>query len=153
MRKVKSYSNRSSILLFEIIIAIAFFAVASTVCIQMFAKAYTVTERSKALDFAVTKSSSIASLIAAEDDIDTVLVRQYPEITREDETYTLFYDRQYRATDREHYYYRVAIAPATAGAAPSTYTISLNQSDSLTPLYSLDVACYQGRQTAVKEVP
>ena len=52
--------SKSGLFLMELIIAICFFAVASAVCVQLFAHAHTLSQRSKGIQMAVLNAQSVA---------------------------------------------------------------------------------------------
>ena len=53
--------SKSGLFLMELIIAICFFAVASAVCVQLFASAYTISRRGEGMQMAVMHSQSAIS--------------------------------------------------------------------------------------------
>ena len=52
--------SKSGLFLMELIIAICFFAVASAICIQLFAHAHNLSQRSKGIQMAVINAQSVA---------------------------------------------------------------------------------------------
>lgn len=63
-----SYFKRvrsSNLFLMELILSIFFFILTASLCVQVFAKAHTVSEDAKALNFAVTECGSAAELVTA----------------------------------------------------------------------------------------
>ena len=65
--------SKSGLFLMELIIAICFFAVASAICVQLFAAAHTLSRRSIGIQMAVTNAQSVAEgFKMLGDDIDTL---------------------------------------------------------------------------------
>ena len=52
--------SKSGLFLMELIIAICFFAVASAICVQLFANAHILSQRSKGIQMAVLNAQSVA---------------------------------------------------------------------------------------------
>ena len=52
--------SKSGLFLMELIIAICFFAISSAICIQLFAAAHTLSQRSKGIQMAVINAQSVA---------------------------------------------------------------------------------------------
>lgn len=63
MNKQSSRIGASGLLLTETLIAVLFFSVASAICLQLFVKAHTVTNRTEALELSVSQGSSVVSLL------------------------------------------------------------------------------------------
>ena len=65
--------SKSGLFLMELLIAICFFAVASAVCVQLFAHAHTLSQRSKGIQMAVLQAQSVAEGFRGfEGDIETL---------------------------------------------------------------------------------
>lgn len=58
--KYQRHNNTSSLFLLELILAVLFFSVASTLCIQIFTKAHLMSQDARDLNFAVNEVSSMA---------------------------------------------------------------------------------------------
>ena len=52
--------SKSGLFLMELIIAICFFAISSAICVQLFAAAHTLSQRSKGIQMAVVNAQSVA---------------------------------------------------------------------------------------------
>ena len=63
--KYQRHNNISSLFLLELILAVLFFSVASTLCIQIFTKAHLMSQDARDLNFAVNEVSSMAEQISA----------------------------------------------------------------------------------------
>ena len=65
--------SKSGLFLMELIIAICFFAVASAICVQLFAHAHTLSQRSKGIQMAVINAQSVAEgFRGLEGDVDAL---------------------------------------------------------------------------------
>jgi len=61
----KYTSSKSGLFLIELIISIAFFAVSSAICVQLFAQAHTLSSKSGDINMAVTSAQSAAEYFKA----------------------------------------------------------------------------------------
>ncbi|MFV0362073.1 MAG: hypothetical protein ACK5LL_03165 [Suipraeoptans sp.] len=138
----KEFRSRSTILLIEIIIAICFFAVSSAICLQIFVKSHTISDDSKALDFAVTQTTSIGELLKNNPEIKSSLSDYYSGLTKENDQYVLFFDKSYNPCDKSDYYYRIVIEEGYNDGT-ALFTITMNKVKTLNPLYSLEIVSYQ----------
>lgn len=90
----------------ELVIAILFFAVAGTVCLQIIVRSHTLTRDSKDLNQAVAACSSVAELVSGADSFEDALrlmKEVFPEAeeSSSDETvFTLYYDKEGQVTDQ-----------------------------------------------------
>lgn len=80
--KRRTTARSSSLFLMELIIAILFFSVAASICVQFFVKARLMSQEAAALDAAVADCTSAAEAILAGEDEDAVfanLTAVYPD--------------------------------------------------------------------------
>ncbi|MCH1978283.1 hypothetical protein MCG44_00755 [Lawsonibacter sp. OA9] len=77
-------ANKSGIFLLELLLSILLFAVASTICIQIFAKSHTLSTDAERLDHSVNLAQSIASCIQSGITTPEELQKLYPEGTCSD---------------------------------------------------------------------
>ncbi len=85
----------SSLFLIEIIFSILFFAVASSVCVQILAKAHTMSQEARNLNFAVIECSSAAEILTAGEskaDAESLISGYYNYAKTEDGKITVFFD-------------------------------------------------------------
>lgn len=85
----------SSLFLMEIIFSILFFALVSSACVQIFAKAHTMSQDARNLNFAVIECSSAAEMLAeSESRTDAVQLMSgyYSYAETENGTITVFFD-------------------------------------------------------------
>ncbi|MCP1102361.1 hypothetical protein M2454_001031 [Aequitasia blattaphilus] len=134
----KTYTSRSLILLMEIIISFTFFALSSAICIQLFVKAYTISQTSQALDYAVTQVSSIADLLSENSNVSEALSPYYETLVQEKENYMIYFDEEHNLCDKEDYYYRVLIREDQK--QEGLFTIVFTREDSVSPLYEVTVS-------------
>ena len=87
----------------ELIIAILFFSMASTVCIQLFAKSHLLSKETVNLNHAVIWSQNLAeSYLATEGDMETLSsLFETAVYERETATITLFFDKDWNATSQD----------------------------------------------------
>jgi|GEM_PF-2682894 len=137
------YTNRSNLLLLEIIIALLFFSVSSGVCIQIFIKSHTISDNSKTLDFAVTQSASLGEILTEGGDAYTAMSMYYQTPEIQDGSYLFYFDENYKICKMEDYCYRIVVKPETDKDGLPAYTITTNHQQSLSPLYVLTVISYQ----------
>lgn len=77
----KNRPKSSSIFLIELILAILFFSIAGSFCVQFFVKSHILSKRSQALAFAVNECSSIAEICRTCEsaaDATSILTKEYP---------------------------------------------------------------------------
>ena len=91
-------SNRarpSSLFLMEIIFSILFFAIASSACVQIFAKAHTMSQDARNLNFAVIECSSAAEMLSESEsktDAVQIISGYYNHAETENGTISVFFD-------------------------------------------------------------
>jgi hypothetical protein len=94
----------SSLFLTELVIAILFFAVAATVCLQIIVRSHILTRDSKELNTAVSACSSISELVSGAgsfEDACRLIQEVFPTAEEEPEetSFTLYYDKNGQMTD------------------------------------------------------
>lgn len=94
-------NTRSSLFLIELMIAILFFALGSTVCIQVFVKAYTVDQDAKKLSFASLQASSAASALKYTDGTPASMKEYFPLITEENGELVVYYDKNFHSCEKK----------------------------------------------------
>lgn len=109
-------AKRSSLFLLELIIAILFFSLTSAVCVQLFARAHTISRQTQELNTALEKVSGCTEIFLAGDDFsavfgDTVSCIQNPDGSA---VYTLYYDDswQFCADTDAAYELQIRVTPA-----------------------------------------
>jgi len=71
-------SSKSGAFLLELLLVILFFSIASAVCVELFVKSYTLSEKSMHLNTSVLCAENIAELFLASDSGMDILVLTYP---------------------------------------------------------------------------
>lgn len=136
---MKSAHSKSGLFLFELIFAILFFALASAVCVRLFAEAHLTSLHSRDLSHALTEAQSAAECFKASPG-DLQRLADLLGAHREGETLVLDYDRDWALTDQDGEY-RLILAPQ--GGTPAAAQITVSQEGKADPLYSLQVKKYQ----------
>lgn len=94
----KYQAHKSSLFLMELIIAIVFFALASSVCLQLFVKSHLLSRQTKELNTAVNLCSSAAESIHQCEGSEEVLRELMPQLTVSQEKPLLaYYDEEFQA--------------------------------------------------------
>lgn len=87
--------HKSSLFLMELLFAILFFALGSSICVQIFVKAYQVNKHARELSFASSKVSETASVIQYSN-IDLLSIQElFPYASKKGEEILIFYDSAY----------------------------------------------------------
>lgn len=128
--------SKSSLLLIELIIVLFFFLLISLVCIQVFAKAHTLSRSSRELSHAQTLVSSAAEVLEVTDGSLKNFQLYFPEIQQESDSLIMFYDGDFQVCPAESAVYTLKIQCQSA-KDQKLGTISFCKSE--TVLYSLDV--------------
>nr|WP_297934766.1 hypothetical protein [uncultured Blautia sp.] len=94
----KYQAHKSSLFLMELIIATVFFALASSVCLQLFVKSHLLSRQTKELNTAVNLCSSTAESIRQCEGSEEVLRELMPQLTVSQEKPLLaYYDEEFQA--------------------------------------------------------
>ena len=104
----KQPTRRSSLFLMELIIAILFFSLASTVCVRIFVKSHTLEEESIQLNHAVLAASSVAEIFRNQENPFEILEKQYPDGIKNENHYQFFYDEDWSLCNKNEALYTVA---------------------------------------------
>ena len=130
---------KSSLFLIEIMINILFFSVLITICLQLFFKAYTLSENTSALHRAVTACTSIAEVYQSDPNGEEVLLTIYPDAIALKKTLLIYYDKHFLPCTKTESAYRAVLIN---DASQHTATISFYALDEAEPLYTLSVSSY-----------
>ena len=103
----KQPAKRSSLFLMELIIAILFFSLASTVCVRIFVKSHTLEEESIQLNHAVLVTSSVAEIFRNQENPFEILEMQYPDGVKSDNHYQFFYAKDWSLCNKDEAVYTV----------------------------------------------
>lgn len=139
----KHSSNRSGILLMEIIIAILFFSVVSAVCLQLFVKSHNLSKDSESLAYAVNEATSIAECIRSGQSNLDILKESYSDLIEEDGNYFIYYDNDFNSIrQKKEAFYYLEITPAKIDDATKSYNIAIFKADTKSGIYDLTVTVY-----------
>lgn len=133
----KTPANRSSLFLMEIIIAILFFCVAGTVCIQLFVKSHLLTRESKELTMAVNEVTSAVSLVDHNVDLPTAIEDSYPSAVEKYGDYIVYYDDSWSSCSAEEGVYSLVISIIVSDTR-IVGDISVNRLSDDSVIYQLD---------------
>ena len=103
----KQPTRRSSLFLMELIIAILFFSLASSVCVRIFVKSHTLEQESINLNHAVSAATSVAEIFRNQKNPFEILEKQYPDGIKNDNHYQFFYDKDWSLCDKNEAIYTV----------------------------------------------
>lgn len=104
----------SSIFLLELILAIAFFSIASAVCVQIFVKSHLLSKSAQSLNFAVSESCNIAEILtttSSSEQIPSRLCSIYPNTDTDSfPIITLYYTMDFASCDKWDANYQLTIS-------------------------------------------
>ena len=103
----KQPARRSSLFLTELIIAILFYSLASTVCVRIFVKSNTLEHESIRLNHAVSAASSVAEIFRNQENPFEILEMQYPDGVKSDNHYQFFYAKDWSLCNKDEAVYTV----------------------------------------------
>ena len=127
-------NSSSSLFLMELIIAILFFSLASTVCIQLFVKAHLLTERSVNINQSILWTQNLAEGFLNSDGDLTKMRELFDEKSElGDDHISLFFDSDWN--------------PVAAGADSARYEVKLKLMGSDTPLVTAQICSTDLKQT------
>ena len=133
--------SKSGLFLMELIIAIAFFAISSAICVQLFSMAYTLSTRSVGIQMAVMNAQSAAeSFKVSGGDIDTMLslLHAYSDQGR----VISGFDENWNVSDQHARFVMVVEMDTLSVPASAIITVTDRVRDE--ELYSLTVKRYLG---------
>lgn len=143
-RKVMS---RSGLFLLEMMISILFFSIAAAVCVQVFAKAHTMSREAQDLNMAVSCASSAAEGLTHLTSMEA-FGEAFPEAQETaDGVYCLYYDQDWMNCAAEQAYARMEIL-VTEEEQMRYGTLNVWRAEETEPLYSLEVSRYLQEEVA-----
>lgn len=142
----KHPSRRSSLFLMEFIIAVLFFILASTVCVQFFVKSHMLEQESVDLNHAVTAASSVAEILRSQEDPFDTLTRLYPKGTAEKKRFSFYYDENWNLCSAEDVVYSVNLDTNSAEGFRIGIIQVFKSSD---PIYQLTVKKYLRKEASL----
>ncbi len=112
MTPINRTKSKSSLFLMEMIITLLFFSIASAVCVQLFAKAHTLSRQAEDLNFAVAVSQNFAEVMRGTDGTMDSLLEHFP-------------DAEQTGSDTLIQYYNADFSPCTETDAIYTAEVTL----------------------------
>lgn len=132
-------SQRSSLFLMELMIAILFFILASGICIRLFVKSHTLEQANRDLDASVHAAVSVAEIIRSQEDPILMLETVYPLGISDTPNFTIFYDKDWSVCTKTDGLYHLKLSTKTE--SPFLFsTIDVYKNDAL--LYTLSLEKY-----------
>lgn len=144
----KQPSRRSSLFLMELMIAILFFTLASTVCVRFFVKSHTLNIDSKNLSHAVSIATSTAEIFRTSENAPNILSQQFPEGIATDTSYRIYYDSEWQLCSLDNARYTVLLE------IKQEYPFAICHifiSEEQTSIYELSIKKYIGLGNSVNE--
>ncbi len=134
-------NSKSSLFLIELIIAVLFFALASTVCIQMFALGHTINVSNSEKEHAIMLAQSLAeSYEAADGDVNAMAGLFDEAIIAGDDIY-MYFDDEWNSASEEAAVYEVSLTSAEDGRFSNAEIAATNLTDD-EEIYTLDTRVY-----------
>ena len=133
--------SKSGLFLMELIIAICFFAIASAICVQLFAYAHNLSQRSKGIQMAVINAQSVAEgFVGLGGDIDSLA--SLWQVTADEGRFIVWFDDNWILSDIGRFEMIVEIDVL---AVPAVLDIFIMDTMLETEIYSTRVRRYLGR--------
>jgi len=109
-------SRRSSLFLLELIIAILFFSLASTVCVRFFVESHALEQQSVDLNRSVSAAASVAEILRSTDDFYPRLQDQFPQGEVGENSFVIGFDTKWNPCSVQDSMYRVLLQTQVQGA-------------------------------------
>lgn len=132
---------KSSLLLIEIMINSFFFAILITICVQLFFKAYKLSQNADSLHHALTACTSIAEAYQSNYNGKDTLLEIYPDALALNTSILIYFDEHYLPCTKNTCSYR-AVLDYTI---PSNANITFYEQKNGTMIYTLTVSSYAPR--------
>ncbi len=130
---------KSSIFLLEIMLNILFFAIVATICVQLFFKAHTLSQKAQTLHHAVTTCASIAEIYQSEQNGKEMVLSFFPNAIELDSTILFYFDKNYVPCNEIDSSYRAVLEYENFN---HTAKISFFQKGSTEEIYSFTFSSY-----------
>lgn len=130
---------KSSIFLLEIMLNILFFAILTTICIQLFFKAHILSKNTFLLDHAVAACTSIAEVYQSDPNGKEIIMTLYPDAIELNKTILFYFDENHLPCTETNSTYRAVLE---YDEIRHTAKISFYPKDGTSLIYSLDVSSY-----------
>ena len=133
--------SRSTLFLLELIIAIFFFSVASTVCIQLFAKSHLLSKQTINENHAVTQTQNLAESFLVADGNLLEMKKHFPNAKYKDNSLALYFDKDWNFcnADKAHFVATLDYALTDNNLCTADISVSTYNSDTTKVLYSIEL--------------
>ncbi len=131
----KYHTSKSRYFLFEMMIAILFFSIASSLCLRFFTKAHLLSQSAADLNFAIFQVESVMEILNTAPTEDTLLSKAFPDADILSNGADIYYDKDHQPCDSQNSAYTLHVIKTIDG---SMCRISLNMIAGSTSVYTLD---------------
>ena len=133
--------SRSTLFLLELIIAIFFFSVASTVCIQLFAKSHLLSKQTINENHAVTQTQNLAESFLGSDGNFLEMKKHFPNAEYIDNSLALYFDNDWNScnVNNAHFVATLDYALTDTNLCTADIAVSTYNSDNPKVLYSIEL--------------
>lgn len=135
--------SKSALVLMELIIVILFFSLASTVCIQLFAKSHLLSRQTVNENHAVIHAQNLAECFLATEGDMTQIKTLFPTCVpnTSGDTVTLLFDKDWKECDETNACYSASLVayPEADGLITAEITVTPYNSASADSIYTLTV--------------
>jgi hypothetical protein len=121
-------TSKSAVFLFELMVIILVFTLAAAVCTQIFASAFNMSKESRELTMSSINAQTVAEHFKA----------------GKTETSSLYFDRDWKATDAAGAYYTVALEEQDGAPLMRDAWVNVYRTDGSEAIYSLHVKEFTG---------
>lgn len=136
-------TRRSNLFLLELILAILFFSLAATICVQYFVKSHTMEMNSAERNYAVNCAATVAEVLRSSDEPLNALEDYFPDGEAEGNLYYIYYDKNWQPAKSDDSAYLLTLNLSEKNAM-LTGDIDITKED--VSIYSLSVKKYLGRE-------
>ena len=140
--------SSSSLFLMELIIVLFFFLLTAAICIQLFARAHSISRSSLELSHAQSLCASAAEVFSGTDGSVEAFLEKFPEGITAEQGVELFYDENFQSSGENEAKYRLTVETSSSGTDSRSAVIRFLSGDA--EIYSLTV-CRHIPLTAEKE--
>ena len=140
--------SSSSLVLMELIIVLFFFLLTAAICIQVFARAHSISRSSLELSHAQSLCASAAEVFSGTDGSAEAFLEKFPEGITAEQGVELFYDENFQSSGENEAKYRLTVETSSSGTDSRSAVIRFLSGDA--EIYSLTV-CRHIPLTAEKE--
>ena len=133
--------DKSSLFLMEIIINILFFAILATFCVQIFFKAYEMSNDTSRLHQAVTACTSIIEICQSETKQGADLEKIYTEYELQDKAVLIYFDKDFKNCKKSDAIYCASVSWGEDDS--QKVTVIMNEQEHNQSIYELSASCYQ----------